>query len=454
MDEPDEGGRWPGLAGGWPYAARYISRSYHDRAAICLTLSIAYDHTPRPPEMHLLTRPRSQPSPSPTTTPELELSSPPPSPRPKVQGLKFFRTLSTRPSSTSDADGLHAWETSPRAAAKALRGWFGSPPSPNSSKAEEQEEYKWRHLGGGKEWEGFLKVVEEDGGLDVPPPKSPTSPRRIREENKKRRRRSDPKSTDWDAAMLAHARSLGYSCPSSPSDFGSNGSVESLASGSSEWSSTHTPSMSVFSPSIRKATYYRPMRRRSSSYSAGGRETKRPIASEDVVARYFAGVGPTEGSMLEGYSRGSKPKVMEVPKRNEAQTPEQQNALQLEVEARPGRTTQTLGSAEPISGASAPVSRTTRRSSPLVTEAYSQSPRDMLCPPSPARMRSQNAHRTFRPSPLGSRHPSSVDYEDDKRSQDLSTDLETVEVWSRRRRNTTDGLTTIWEAGSNRENIF
>ena len=34
------------------------------------------------------------------------------------------------------------------------------------------------------------------------------------------------------------------------------------------------------------------------SCSVGGTDTKRPIASEGVGGRYFAGVGPTEGRIL------------------------------------------------------------------------------------------------------------------------------------------------------------
>ena len=418
-----------------------------------------HDRTQPPPEMHLLTtRPRCQPSPSSSTAPELErgLSPPPPltPPRPKVQRPKFFRTLSARPSSTSDADAPNAWETSPRAAARALRGWFGTPPPPHSSNAGEQEEYRWRYLGEGRAWAGFLRAVEDDGALDVPPPRSPASPPRRGEESTERRRRSDPKSAHWDAAMRAHARALGYSCPSSPSDFGSNGSVESLASGSSGSSSAHAhahaPSMSVFSPAIRRATHYRPMRRRAASYSAGG------AASEDVVGRYFAGVGPAEGSMLDACRRGAKPRPVEPPRRHEGRSPEQQNALQLVVDARQQRAIQPLGPAEPTLGTSAPVSRTAPSSSFSATEPYAPSSRDTLCPPSPAscRTRSPNAHRTFRPSPLGARHSSSIDNEDDKRSQDPSADPEAIRVWSRRRRNTTDGLTTIWETGSHRDGSF
>ena len=57
---------------------------------------------------------------------------------------------------------------------------------------------------------------------------------------------------------------------------------------------THVVDVSL-SPSIRKAqaTFYRPVRRRSSAYSAGGREIEWSIASEGVVARHFTGVGPT-----------------------------------------------------------------------------------------------------------------------------------------------------------------
>ena len=360
--------------------------------------------------MHLSPSLRSQPS------PELQLQPASLSP-PKAQALKFFRTFSTRPVSASNVNGLAPWETSPRAAARALRGWFGSPPSPRSSKTEEQEEYRWRYLDDGEEWEEFLSSVEDEGGSGGPLPKSPgASLRRVEEENSERRRRrtrrSESKSGDWDAAMLAHARSLGYSCPSSPSNLGSNGSVESLASGSSGSSPAHvhTPPMSVFSPSIRVAAHYRPMRDRTSSYSGGKRGTKRPpLASEDVVARYFAGVGPAEGSMLEGFGRGPRPEAMGGPRRNEAHSPEQQNALRLEVEAR-----------------------------------------DPCCPSSlaaPPRTRSPTPHRGFRPSPLvGRRSPSSVDGEDNNRREDRLTDVETPRVWNhKRRRNTTDGLTTIWE---------
>jgi hypothetical protein len=426
--------------------------------------------------MHLLTKPRSRHSSSPTnTTSQLGLSlSPPRSPPLSPPPLKprFFRTFSLRSLPTSDTCGSNARGASPRAATRALRGWFGSPPSPSSDITKGQEEYQCRYLEQGKEWEGFLRSVEDEAGCGVPLPRSPVSLRRVGEEDKERRRRSDSKSSDWDAAMLAHARSLGYSCPSSPSELGSNGSVESLASGSSGWSSPHSPSMSVFSPSIRVATHYRPMRRRSSSYSHshsdGGREPKGSIASEDFVARYFAGAGPTEGSMLEGFKRGSKPKVANVPRGNEVQSPEQeqqQNALQLEVGARPRRATEILnpGTAEPtFVGTVAPVSsgRTTSTGSSSVAELPSsplRSPRDsvlVLRPPSPAprRARSPTLHRTFRPSPLRPRTLSPADHEGNERYGDTPTDLDTLRVWkSKRRRNTTDGLTTIWETGSHRE---
>ena len=419
-------------------------------------------HHTRHTQMHLLTRPRSQPSPpSTSTTPELELSPPtlptPPTPpqQPKAQGLKFFRPFSTRPLHTTDTDNLNPWETSPRAAARALRGLFGPPPLPDSSRVEGQAEYKWRCLEQERAWEGFLRSVEDEGGLGVPPPKSPASPRRVGGGNMERPRRSNSKSSDWDAAVLAHARSLGYSCPSSPSEVGSNGSVESLASESSGWSSSHAPSVSVLSPSIRSATYYRPTRSRSSSYSGGIREIKRPVASEDIVARCFAGVGPTEGSMLEGLKRGSKPKVMEVQRRDEAQSPKRQNALQLEVEARPQRAAAgTLGPAGPTLDTFAPVSRMRPTVPPSVTEASSRPPRDTLCPltPAPRCTRSSTLHRTFRPSPLGLRDPSSVDSEDTKRRENPRTEVETVKVWKgKRRRHTTGGLKTIWETGSHRE---
>jgi hypothetical protein len=376
--------------------------------------------------MHKLTRTRSPPCTSPaTTTPELGPGSLPPSPSPKAQGLKFFRTFSTRPLPTNDTGGTNSWETSPRAAARGLRGWFGSPPSPICRKAEEQEDYRWRYLDEGKEWEGFLRSVEDDGGLGVPPPRSPISFTPLRaKNNERRRRRSDPKSSDWDAAMLAHARSLGYSCPSSPSDFGSNGSVESLTSASSGWSSTHSPSMSVFSPSIRVAAHYRPMRSPSSSCSGGRREPKRPIASEDFAALYFAGVGRAEGSMLDGLRRG--PKL----RRNEPQSPVQQNALGLEVGARPQPLAENLRPAEPTFAVYPPSS------------------------PAPPRTRSPTPHRTFRPSPLRPRSSSSVESEGNKRFEDPSTDFESVRHWkSKRRRNTTDGLTTIWEMASCKEGM-
>ena len=423
----------------------------------------------------LLTRPRSRQS------SELDRSIPPPPSPPKPQALTFFRTFSPRPVPPSDTYGPNTPETSPRAAARALRGWFGSPPSPRSGKPDEPEEYTWRYLDEGKEWEVFLRGVEDQGGAHVPLPTSPVSLRRAGEEDKDRRRRSDSKSSEWDAAIRAHARSLGYSCPSSPSELASNGSVESLASGygsgSSAASSTHSPSMSLFSPSIRVATHYRPMRRRSSSYSH--RETQRPtIASEDFVARYFAGEGPTEGSMLDGLKRASsKPRVMmDVPRWDETQSPEQQqqaNALQLEVEIRPRRVTKTETLSRPAPaeptfvGVVAATGAALTALSSVVAEPSLRSPRHALCPrpPSPAsrngRARSPTAHhhRTFRPSPLGPRSlsSSSVDREDDERWGDPPpADLETLrEVWKgKRRRNTTDGLTTIWEAASHRECVF
>src|SRR5258706_8106765 len=422
-------------------------------------------HRTQRTEMHILRHSSSTTTTTTTSPPPPPSQSPSPSPSPKP---RFFRPFSPRPAPTSDTCDSNARETSPRAAARALRGWFGSPPSPSSGKAEEQEEYKWKYLQAGKEWEGFLRSVEEERGCRVPLPRSRVSLRRVGEGDKERSRRSTSKSNNWDAAMLAHARSLGYSCPSSPSEFGSNGSVESLASGSSGWSSTHSPSMSIFSPSIRVASYYRPMRRRSLSYSDGGREAKRPTSSEDFVAQYFAGEGPTEGSMLEGFRRGSKPNVVDVSKRNEAQNPEpkQENALQLEVETRPRRATETLspGATEPTFGGTiTPVSKTTSTASPPVAEPSSlplRSPRDTVIvyrPPSPAprRARSPTPHRTFRPSPLGPRSPSSADHEDSERSEGPPTDLDTLRAWkSKRRRNTTDGLTMIWETGSNRDYIL
>ena len=434
--------------------------------------------------MPLLTSHRSRySSPPPTNTtsqpaPSLSRLSPP-----KPHPLKFFRTFSPRSLPTGDTCGpnAHARELSPRTAARALRGWFGSPPSPSSGKTEEQAEYKWRYLEQGNEWEAFLRSVEDDqGGPPLFRSRSPVSPRRVGEEEKeRRRRRSGSKSSDWDAAMLAHARSLGYSCPSSPSEFGSNGSVESLASGSSGWSSsTHTPSMSVFSSSIRTATHYSPTRRRSSPGSDsdsdlnGGREVKRSIASEDFVGQYFAGAGPPEGSMLEGIVRMSKPDAVDAPRRNEAQCAEQQqqqqNALQLEVEVepRPRRATETLspGTTRLTSvGSVAPVSRAILTTSLSVAEPPSlplRSPQDTVLafrPPSPAqgRARSPTPHRTFRPSPLGPRTLSSADYEVNERCEDPPTDLDTLRVWkSQRRRNTTDGLTTIWETGSHTESVL
>ena len=442
-----------------------IDRSWH-----------ALHHTQRA-KMHIL---RHSSSTATTTSPPLPLSSsprplpplssppppPPPQTSPKPQALRLFRTFSTRSAPTNETCGSNAWETSPRVAARALRGWFGSPPSPSSGKAEGQEEYKWRYLEDGKEWEGFLRSVEDEGGCVTPPPRSPVSLRRVGEGDKERQKRSDSKSSNWDAAMLAHARSLGYSCSSSPSEFGSNGSAESLASGSSGGSSTHTSSMSLFSPSIRTASYYHPMRRRCSSYSDGGRGSKRPIASEDFVAQYFA--ESTEGSMLEGLR--SKPKVVDMrTRRNEARSPEQQqqqNALQLEVETRPRQATETIspGVTEPtFVGAITPVSKTTSTASPSVVEPSSlslRSPRDVvpvLRPPSPAprRARSPTPHRTFRPSPLGPRTLSSANHEDDEQCEGPPTDLDTLRVWkSKRRRNTTEGLTTIWEMGSHRECVL
>jgi len=454
--------------------------------------------------MHLLTRPRSRHSPSPTNTttsqmhpslspplsplsPLSSLSSPPPLP-PKPQPLKFFRTFSPRPLPTSDTCGSNAREVSPRTAARALRGWFGSPLSPSSGKTEDEEEYKWRYLEQEKEREAFLRSLEDEGGYrcSVPLPRSPASPRRAGEEEEKerrrrRRRRGDSKSSDFDTAMLAHARSLGYSCPSSPSELGSNGSVESLASGSSGWSSAHSPKMSVLSPSIRGATHYRPTTRHHSSslpssplsyYSYGGgegRETKPPIASEDFVAGYFAGDGPAEGSMLEGFRRASKPKVVDVPRQSGAQSPEQQqqNALQLEVETRPQRATEILspgGTAEPTF-APVPVSssRTTSMTSSTAEQPPSfplRSPRGTVLvfrPPSPAPRRhacSPTPHRTFRPSPLGARTLSLAGHDDTERCENPPTDLDALRVWNRkRRRHTTDGLTTIWETGSHTESF-
>jgi hypothetical protein len=405
--------------------------------------------------MQLLPRSRSRSQSPPSSERSLQ---------PKAQGIKFLRTFSTRPLSASNAD---AFTTPPHTAARVLRGWFGSPPSPNSSGAEEQEEHKWGYLDEGKEWEGFLREVEDEGGFNVPPPKSPIFLRRVGgaetdERRSSSKRRSDLKSNDWDAAMLAHARSLGCSCPSSPSDFGSNSSVESLASGSSGSSSTHAPSMSVFSPSIRVASYYRPTRCRPSSHTGGGKETRRSVASEDFVARYFAGGGPKEGSMLEGFRQGPKPMGMEGRRRDEAQSPGQQNTLQLEVDAHPTRTTEDLQPAEPTFSSFAPVSRTTLTVSCLGTGAKLQSLRDASCPSSPPtspppRAHSPTSHRTFRPSPLGPRNLPSIDSEDNKRCEDPSTDPETLRVWkSKRRRNTMDGSTTIWEMAmrNHRESIM
>ena len=419
--------------------------------------TLAPQHRTQRTEMHILRHSSSTTATTATTTtppsppPPSQPQSPSPSPKPR-----FFRTFSPRPAPTSNTCGSNAREMSPRAAARALRGWFVSPPSPSFGKAEEQGEYKWRYLEAGKEWERFLKSVEDEGGCGVSLPRSPVSLRRVGDGNKERIRSNNSRSSNWDAAMLAHARSLGYSCPSSPSEFGSNGSVESLASGSSGWSSTHTPSMSVFSPSVRAASHYRPMRRRSLSYSDGGRETKRPTASEDFVAQYFAGAGPMEGSMLEGFRRGSNPNAVVVSKRSEAQNPEQQrqhNALQLEVETRPRRATETLspGATEPAFGGATTPTASPPSSSPL------RSPRDTVIvyrPPSPTprRARSPAPHRTFRPSPLGPRSSSSTDHEDNERCEGPPTDLDTIRVRkSKRRRNTTDGLTTIWETGNHRD---
>ena len=62
---------------------------------------------------------------------------------------------------------------------------------------------------------------------------------------------------EWDVAILVHARSLGYSCPCSASDFGSNCSVRSLASRSFSSSFKHSPSI-VLSPSVRSPLVRRP----------------------------------------------------------------------------------------------------------------------------------------------------------------------------------------------------
>ena len=409
--------------------------------------------------MQLLTIPRSQPSsPSPATVttaaPDVERTPPPstptPTPTPRTQGLKFFRTFSTRSLPSSSAEPARSWETSPRRAARALRGWFRSPPSPRSrsSKAEDQAEYKWKHLDEEKDWDGFLRGVEDAGGFGVPPlAMSPTSLRRAagageeNEERRRRRSRSGSKSSDWDAAMVAHARSLGYSCPSSPSDFGSNRSRESLASGSSGSSSAHTPSMSVFSPSIRAATHYRPMRSRAPSYSGGRRETRGAVTSEDFVLRYFAADGAAEASM-------PKPKRMRTPIRNEGQSPSQQNALQLVLEAHPPhpphprRPSDILRPAEPILGSSPPSE----------TQASPRSPQNPWCPLSPSPPRTRSPARASRPSPLRPRSASSVDGKDNKRSEQASTDLEALRIRKgKRRRNTTGDLTTIWETPSHRE---
>ena len=416
-------------------------------------------------------------SPPPTTTtsqltPSLSRLSPPPPSPPKPHLLKFLRTFFPRPLPTSDTCGPNAQarELSLRAAARALRRWFGSPPSPSSGKTEEQAEYKRRYLEKEKEWEAFLRSVEDDQGG---PPLSPVSPRRVGQaDNERPRRRSDSKSSDWDAAMLAHARSLRYSCPSSPFEFGSNSSFESLASGSSGWSSsTHTSSRSVFSSSNRTATHYSPMRRRSSLGSDsdsdlnGGGEAKRSITSEDFVAQYFAGAGPSEGSMLEGIMRMSNPGPVDAPRRSGAQCPEQQQK-KVEVEPRPRRETETLspGTTGPtFVGSVTPVSRTISTASLSVADPPSlplRSPRDTVLafrPPSPAqgRARSPTQHRTFRPSPLRSRTLSSAGHEVNERCEDPPTDLDTLRVWkSKRRRNTTDGLTTIWETGSHRESAL
>ena len=46
-------------------------------------------------------------------------------------------------------------------------------------------------------------------------------------------------SLAWDSTIPVHALFLGYSCPSSTSDFSSNGFVESLSSGSPRLPSTY-----------------------------------------------------------------------------------------------------------------------------------------------------------------------------------------------------------------------
>ena len=448
------------------FGAWYISHCTYGRvgAAVCCMphpyrSTLAPQHRTQRTEMHILRHSSSTTTTTPPSPPPSQSQSPSPSTSPKP---RFFRTFSPRPAPTSDTCDSNAREMSPRAAARALRGWFASPSSPSFGKAEERGEYKWKYLEAGKEWEGFLRSVEDEGGCWVSLPRSPASLRRVGEGNLESRRRSNSKSSDWDAAMLAHARSLGYSCPSSPSEFGSGGSVESLASGSSGWSSTHTPSMSVFSPSVRAASYYRPMRRRSLSYSNGGRETKSPTASEDFVAQYFAGAGPTEGSMLEGFRRGSNPNAVVVSKQNEAQIPEQrqQNALQLEVETHPQRATETISpdATEPTFSGATTSTASTSVAKP--SSSPSRSPRDIVIvyrPPSPAprSVRSPIPHRTFRPSLLRPRSPSSADHEDNEQCEGPPTDLDTLRVRkSKRRRNTTDGLTTIWEAGSHRDCVL
>ena len=143
---------------------------------------------------------------------------------------------------------------------------------------------------------------------------SRSGPQRIGED-KKKRRRSDEKTINWDAATLIHARSfLGYSSLSRASDFCSNGSVKSLAFGSSGWSSTHTPAMSVFRPKFAKL---HPIVRCGISHRRIQQEEniKRPIARTRGRCRTTLCCRSwTHRRAHTGWRRESK--LMELPKRN------------------------------------------------------------------------------------------------------------------------------------------
>ena len=159
--------------------------------------------------------------------------------------------------------------------------------------------------------------------MDIPLPESSPGPALnvLEKTRRKRRRRGDEKTIDWDAAKLSMLASSGI-LASRASDFCSNGSGKSLAFGSSGWSSTHTPAMSVFRPKFAKL---HPIIRCGISHRRIQQEEniKRPIARTRGRCRTTLCCRSwTHRRAHTGWRRESKPKVMELQKRNRTPSPE------------------------------------------------------------------------------------------------------------------------------------